>query len=724
MSQNNKKPSTIKPVALAIAATLVTAPSYSEVLGEHAALETITVTAQKREQSIQEVPISVSAFFSADMENMQINDIGDLQSSVPNLTVHEGDAQNAVVYIRGVGQIDSLAFADPGVGIYLDDVYLGRAQGAFLDVFDVERIEVLRGPQGTLYGRNTMGGAIKYVTAKPSEDLALNVELGIGSYAEKKVKASISGAVTDNLSANFTAVHSSREGYKDNTFNGQDDGDKKLTAWRSTWYYQANNDFSLLFSVDSSKNSPDHSVTPVAKTMLFTGEEIEDINPEKVSANFNNLNELETQGVSLTGTWNLSDELTFKSISAYRTMDFDTNLDLDATPADIFGVFVFEQQKQFSQEFQLNYLTDSAAVVAGLYYFNEQDITESGLFGPIIELVTNSENDQDNTSYAAYANVDYFYNDKLTLTAGLRYTKEDKEFARVQQMYLSQMSYPPVLGAGDLTITDFTTEEDWSSVSPKVALSFQFNKQVMMFGSVSKGFKSGGFNGRSNTADEAESYKPETMWAYEAGVKSDLMNDQLRVNATIFRNDYDDLQLSSFIADDQGSFSALFTNAGKAVINGLELEVSIAATDNLLLKANLGLMDAEYDEYIGVGGINIANERELVNTPETTAQLALQYDLETQEWGHFTFVADVNYRSKTYPTVSSSEVLAQDDRTLINATINYFSLDERWTVRLGLKNITDEQYISHGFDLSDSGLSQLAYYGAPRRVSLTANYSF
>jgi len=724
MYKNNKKPFTIQPLALAITAILMTTTAYSAEIDEKIGLETITVTAQKREQSIQEVPMSVSAFFSEDMKNMQINDIGDLQSSVPNLTVHQGDAQNAVVYIRGVGQIDSLAFADPGVGLYLDDVYLGRAQGAFLEVFDVERIEVLRGPQGTLYGRNTMGGAVKYVTAKPSEDLELNLELGLGSYAEQKFKASISGALTEHLSANFTAVHTSRDGYTDNTFNGEDDGDKKLTAWRSSWFYQANDEFSLLFSVDSSKNNPDHSVTPVAQTTLFTGEVINDIDPEKVSANFNNLNKLDTQGTSLTATWNVSDNFTFKSISAYRTMDFDTNLDLDATSADIFGVFVFEEQNQFSQEFQSNYLTESAAVVTGLYYFNEHDVTESGLFGPVISLVTNSENTQDNTSYAAYANVDYFLNEQLTLTAGIRYTKEEKEFARLQQMFITDMSYLPKLGSGDLTLTDFETKDDWSSVSPKIAVSYQLDQQTMLFGSVSKGFKSGGFNGRSNTPDEAESYKPENMWSYEAGLKSDLMDNKLRVNATIFRNDYEDLQLSSFIADGQGSFSALFTNAGKAIINGLELELTLAATENLLIKTNLGLMDAKYDEYIGAGGINIADERELVNTPKTTAQVSLQYILETQTWGYFTFVADASYRSKTYPTVSSSEILAQDARTLFNATINYFSPDEKWIVRLGMKNITDERYISHGFDLSDSGLSQLAYYGAPRTASLTASFSF
>lgn len=338
-------------MSLAFSGTALGAYQNNENSG---GLETITVTAQKREQSIQEVPLSVSAFFGDKLANMQVNDIGDLQSSVPNLTVHEGDAQNAVVYIRGVGQIDSLAFADPGVGIYLDDVYLGRAQGAFLEVFDVERIEVLRGPQGTLYGRNTMGGAVKYVTAKPNDELTFNLEFGIGSFAERKIKASISGALSENLSANFTAVHNGRDGYTYNTVDGDDDGDKKLNAWRSSWFYQASDDFSLSFSIDSTENNPNHSVTPVAQTALFTGELITPINPDQVSANFNNLNDLSTQGTSLTATWDISDNFTMKSISAYRTMDYDANLDLDATPADIFGVFVFEEQNQFSQEFQFN----------------------------------------------------------------------------------------------------------------------------------------------------------------------------------------------------------------------------------------------------------------------------------------------------------------------------------------------------------------------------------
>ena len=711
----------VTPLALAINTVLLSTTAYAVESGnspQARTLETITVTAQKREQSIQNVPISVSAFYNEDMKNMQIDDIGDLQSAVPNLTLHQGDAQNAVVYIRGVGQIDSLAFADPGVGIYLDDVYLGRAQGAFLEVFDVERIEVLRGPQGTLYGRNTMGGAVKYVTAKPEADLKVDFEAGFGSYNEQNIKGAISGAVSENLLANFTMAYAARDDYSDNTFDGKDDGGKKLTAWRSSWFYDASSDLTLEFAVDSSENNPDHSLTPVIKQ---SGKSVD---PRKVTANFNNLNKLITEGASLTATWEVNSDVTLKSISSYRSMDYDTHLDLDATAQDKFGIFVFEEQDQFSQELQLNYSTDSSAMVAGLYYFNENDLTESGVFGPVINFISNSENDQKNTSYAIYANLDYFYSQQLTLTAGLRYTKEEKEFSRLQQMYTSPLTSLPVLGEGDLTLTDLTVEDDWSSVSPKVGINYQLDSNIMLYGTISRGFKSGGFNGRSNNPHEAQAYNPETMWAYETGMKSDLMDDLLRFNVAIFRNDYDDLQLSSFTADDQGAFSALFTNAGRAVINGLELELTAMVSDDLTLRANAGLMDAQYKEYFGPGGKDIASERELVNTPKTTAQVSVQYSYETEDWGYFTFFADASYRSKTYPTVSSSEVLAQAGRTLFNANVSYYTPDEEWNINLGIKNITDKEYVSHGFDLSASGLSQLAYYGAPRTLSLTAQYSF
>lgn len=698
--------------------------SQNETAKDDAKLEVINVTAQRRVQSLQEVPISVSAFYGSELDNLQVNDIGELQSSVPNLTLHQGDAQNAVVYIRGVGQIDSLAFADPGVGIYLDDVYLGRAQGAFLDVFDVERIEVLRGPQGTLYGRNTIGGAIKYVTKKPEDDLAYSLEAGIGNFDFRKFRASVSGALSDKLTAGVAFSYSGRDGFTTNTFDGEDDGDKDLYAFRGAFYYQSSDNVNWVFTVDSSRNNPDHSVTPVARTALFTGQPIENVDPDSVSANFNNLNELVTNGVSLTATWDVSDSLTLKSISALRSMDYDTNLDLDATVDDVFGVFVFQQQEQISQEFQANYLTRNIAGVAGLYYFKEEDVTESGLFGPVISLVTNSENDQENKSYAAYGNLDYFMNEKLTITAGLRYTKEEKTFSRVQQLFASDPTYPPTLGEGDVTLTDFTVSDEWSSLSPKLAISYQSNQDLLFFGSISKGFKSGGFNGRSNTPGDAEPYDQENMWAFEAGVKTDLLDDRLRVNSAIFRNDYEDLQLSSFVADDQGTFSALFTNAGKAIIDGIELEVDFAATENLLISGNLGLMDARYDEYIGAGGVNIADSRELVNTPDVTAQLSFSYEYQTGSAGYFTFSGSASYRSKTYTTVSSSELLAEDARTLLNANINYFTADEQWAIRLAVKNITNKRYISHGFDLSDSGLSQLAYYAEPRTVTLSATYRY
>ncbi|MFL0798371.1 MAG: TonB-dependent receptor [Cellvibrionaceae bacterium] len=709
------------PLVLSVAAAALSGMAPGYAYSEQASIEEIIVTAQRRSENMQSVPVSVSALSSSDLQSMQVSDIGDIQAAVPNLTLHQGDAQNAVVYIRGVGQVDSLAFSDPGVGLYLDDVYLGRAQGAFLEVFDVERIEVLRGPQGTLYGRNTIGGAVKYVTKGPSEEFTADVGVEIGSYENRRFKASVSGPLIDNLLlGKMSFAHSEREGYSDNQFDGESDGDKNLNAWRGTLAYTPSDNVSVTISADASKDSPDASRTPSRETPVFGVPKNDD--PFTVNANFNDLSELEVKGVSATVTWDVNDEFQIKSITASRSIDYDTHLDLDATDQDIFGIFVMQEQEQFSQEFQFNYANDNLTIVSGLYFFNEEDVTESGIWGPDISLVTNSENDQENTSYAAYFNASHQLSEALTLTAGIRYTKEEKDFSRIQEMFFD-FSELPQLGTG-LPITDISVEDEWSSVSPRLGLDYQLNDDVFIYLNASRGFKSGGFDGRSNTAFEANPYDPETMWSYELGVKSEWFDNRLRLNTAVFYNDYSDMQISSFVADDSGSFSALFTNAGEATISGVELELTAVPIEGLTISSNLGYMDAEYKEYIGPAGEDISGDKELVNTPELTARLAVSYELPVGDKGYLTFVSDGNYRSKVYSTVSSSEVLAQDAYSLLNASVTFRTLDDAWVVTLGGKNLTDREYITHGFDLSDSFGYELGYYGAPRTYSLSVNHTF
>ncbi|MBL4639177.1 MAG: TonB-dependent receptor, partial [Kordiimonadaceae bacterium] len=326
-------------------------------------------------------------------------------------------------------------------------------------------------------------------------------------------------------------------------------------------------------------------------------------------------------------------------------------------------------------------------------------------------------------SYAAYGQADIPLTDALTLTAGLRYTYEEKEFLRVQEFFGATTPLVPQIGQG-FRATDVDVTESWSNVSPKLGLNYHLNDGHMIYASVSKGFKSGGFDGRSNTAGDARSYEPETLWAYEVGSKATVADRRATVNIAAFYNDYKNLQLSSFIAGEDASFVALFTNAGAATIKGIELEVVGRATANLNLSGSVTYTDAGYDEYIGPGGTDISDERSLVNAPKWTLYLAADYDVEVGSGASILLHADASYRSKTYPTVSSSEILAQDGYGLMNAQVTYRSESEVWELFAGIKNITDKRYRSHGFDLSDSLGYELGYYGAPRTWSVGLRASF
>ncbi len=684
-------------------------------------LSTIIVTARRREERLQDVPSAVTAIGETQLERLAVASLGDVEALVPNLNLHVGDAKNAVVYLRGVGQVDSLSFADPGVGIYIDDVYLGRAQGAFLDVVDAQRIEVLRGPQGTLYGRNTIGGALKFVTNPPGPEPEFRIEATGGNFSRRDLKLTGNLPISDRWGLRATAAKLSRDGYATNSVTGRDDGDQDTLAGRVALRGELADSVDLVISVDQSASSPSTSRTPARMTPVFGVPASGD--PFDVDADFNGRDDLDVRGAAATLTWQVNDVLTLKFISSYREMGYDTELDLDATASPFFGVYVNQDQDQRSQELQLSFHREGGvAGVAGLYWFRESDLTISGLFGPAISLITGSVNDQENLSYAAYGQVSWPFGERLSATLGVRYTKEEKDFRRTQEFFGPTTPFPVPLGTG-LLITSIDTSGEWSSVSPRAGLEYRFSDDVLGYLSASRGFKSGGFDGRSNTTAQAAAYDPETLWAYEVGLKSTLLDRRLTLNLAAFFNDYTDLQLSSFVADAQGNFAALFTNAGAAEIMGLDIELEARFSSAFSLSAAIGLLDSKYVEFIGPQGQDISNQRELVNAPDVTARIGPTLSLAAGP-GRLVIDANASYRSKSYPTVSSSEVLAQDSFTLVNASLSWESDDERWRVAVAGKNLGDKRYITHGFDLSDSLGYQLGYFGDPRTYSLSLRWQY
>ncbi|MBA3069061.1 MAG: TonB-dependent receptor [Hyphomonas sp.] len=682
----------------------------------------VIVTARRREESLKDVPGSVTAISADDIAQFAATEIGDLQSSVPNIVLHEGDAQNTVAYIRGVGQLDSLAFADPGVGIYLDDVYLGRAQGSFLDVFDVERIEVLRGPQGTLYGRNTIGGAIKFVSRAPSETPEFSASATLGNYNQTDLTLGASGPIAgDRLLGKAAVAYLSRDGYADNTITGEDDGDRNTLAWRGSLLANISDNFRILVAADGSTDNPDTSRTPARETAVF-GAFAPSTDPFKVEADFNDLSDLSVQGISAKATWDVSDSLSLVSTTAYREMEYDAHLDLDATGSPLFGVFVFEDQNQFSQEIQANYEAGPVSAVGGIYYFDEEDVTESGIFGPDIAFVSNSINDQTTTAFAIYGDVSYDVSDRLSVSVGVRLTEEEKDFKRIQEFFDAATPLVPQIGTG-VRVTDVDTSKTFSNTSPRLSVSYDLTDDVTGYASIGRGFKSGGFDGRSNSGFEAQPFDAETLTAYEAGIKGSFADGTIFASAAVFLNDYKDLQVSSF-TEQNGAFAAIFTNAAEAQIAGFEVEGSWQATDSLRFDISAGYLDAEYDEFIGQNGVDVSDTLTPANAPDWTGRIAANYRRSLGRNTELVINAAAAYRGDVYPTVSSSEILRQGSYTLYDASIGLEFVDGKYALLLAGRNLSDEEYRTQGFDLSDSLGYQLGYYGAPRTVSLTASVRY
>lgn len=747
-SHKNKQrvASNVLTICVALSAPISSiANAQSDEAAQERTVEVINVTATRDLRNLQEVPIAVTAFSANELDKLQISDIGDIAALVPNLILHSGDASNAVVYIRGVGQIDSVSFNDPGVGVYLDDVYLGRVQGSFLDVVDPEQIEVLRGPQGTLYGRNTIGGAVKFTSAKPTQDTQGYVNISAGNYNAKGIKASISGALhEDILLGRFAISKQVRDGFAININDGQDDYDADTFAWRGSLLYQPSDNFSAFLVADASKSSPDSSRTPNRETSIYSivqGDFIPpSTDPFTVDVTYNDLEQLETKGTALTLSYTHNNSV-FKSISSYREMKYRTHLDLDATPDESFGIYSFEDQDQFSQEMQWIYNGDGFNVVSGLYYYNEDLWSFGGAVAPDFfvplapgvffpfPIINAGERVQENTSTAVYVNGTFAVNEKLNLTLGARYTDESKDAKNTGEEFFgtgitSAEGMEQAFGTGvGFGITGYEASESWTSFTPKIVLDYQYSDATMYYISAAEGFKSGGFNGRLTAF--AQPFDPETLWSYEIGSKSLLNNDRIRLNTAIFYNDYENFQLSRFSIDPAtGAFLSLFENAGQVTTYGAELEMQAVATDNLNINFNVGYLGGGYDELIGDFDLEISDEAELVNAPRWNGRLGMEYFVAMNNGSNLSFRASVAYRSKTYLTASSSEILAQSGFSLWDASMLWVSADDIWQGSLFVKNVTDEEYREHGFDLSASPGVQLGYYGAPRTFGANLTYRF
>jgi iron complex outermembrane receptor protein len=740
----------------------------------------IIVTARRRDERLIDVPVAITAYSGDALAKAGAIDITDVGQTTPNTTLEVSRGTNSTLsaFIRGVGQQDPVSGFEQGVGLYLDDVYLNRPQAAVLDIYDVERIEILRGPQGTLYGRNTIGGAVKYVTKQLPEEFSLKIKGTLGTYDQADLVVTASAPIGDIVRVGGSIARLSRGGFGDNLTTGLENYNKDVWAGRGTVELGGYGEPVLIrisgdYTKDKSAPRGGHRLIPSLRTNAPVLDNVFDsrggLNDPK--------QEIESYGLAMNVTAELSDTLTLRSISAWRKDTSATPIDFDALPAVDVDVPGFYFNEQISQEFQLLYEGDRLKGLLGFYYLDATADTlfDVRIFNTLAGLTAFTEADVDTTTFAVFGDATFDFSDQLSLSVGGRYTWDKREASILRQNYLGGGS--PVFGGAGVAFgapgTDFDGKRSFNKFTPRASLSFKPTPDHTLYASYSQGFKGGGFDPRgvgvnapdldgNGTRSDAEiaaflSFRPEKVESYEVGYKGSLMDGAVNVAIAGFYADYTDVQIPGSVActvSGLPSFCGIVSNAGKATFKGVEFEGRVrlgedlaAAGDRLTLSTALGFIDADYKEYVSnIGGrpTDVSDFREVQNTPKWTASGTLAYATPIGD-GDLNFATTLSYRSKTYQFEIPNPYIDQKGFAMLDASIVYTAPDDRWSIGLFGKNLTDKEYKTSGYTfinvnpttgapiLGANGLptsalgtegTLTAFYGNPRQVFVTGTVKF
>lgn len=742
---------------------------------------TIIVTARRREERLVDVPIAVTTLSGAQLERTGAIDITEIAQSAPNVTLEASRGTNSTLsaFIRGIGQQDPVSGFEQGVGIYLDDVYLNRPQGAVLDIYEVERVEVLRGPQGTLYGRNTIGGAVKYVTKALPDEFSLKVKATYGSFDQADGVITVSTPITDMLRVGGSFARLSRGGFGTNLTTGEDNYNKDVWAGRATVEFGGNGQPVLVrisgdYTRDNSNSRGGHRIVkglssgaPVLKNVFDTRGGL--VDPKQF---------VEAYGFAINATAELSDALTLRSISAWRRDDSASPIDFDALPAVDVDVPAYYNNQQTSQEVQL--LWDDGGPFAGMigaYYLGAKADTQFDvrLFTSFAGLTAFTRANVDTETFAVFGDFTYDLTDRISLSLGGRYTWDERSADILRQSYLGGGS--PVFGGLGVPFgaagTDFNGKETFKKFTPRGSISFKPTPDHNVYASYSQGFKGGGFDPRgvgvnapdlnkNGIREDSEisdylSFDPETVDSYEIGYKGNLFDGGLYLALAAFRMDYKDVQIpgsAGCTVNGLPNFCGIITNAGKARFQGVEAEANARLVrdfatpgDRLNLSGSLGYIDAKYREYItqitGVGPVDVAKYRRVQNTPRWSGSATLSY-LTPLGDGDLSFSSTVSFKSRTYQFEIANPYIDQNRYALLDASLVYTAPEGRWSIGIHGKNLTDKEYKTSGYTFigADPKTGQIAtvggnvvptlgtegtltaFYGNPRQVFVTATLQF
>jgi len=713
------------------------------------ALEEIVVTAQKRAENLQDVPISVTALSSNALETTGFDNLSDLSRLTPSLQL-SNFGPIAFVTLRGIGNENTTAGGDPSVALHYDGVYLGRPVATLFTAFDTERVEVLRGPQGTLYGRNATGGSINYITKKPTDEFAAEGDLTYGDYDRKRARLALNAPLSDGFAARVVGFWEDRDGFTENTFEGGENAND-ADNWGIRGHFliePEDSNFSILFSANyvesggvgsqpelrepfpGSTTGQNLAGPPIPGTNNYLVDGVplvNDLRPFIESENTDQFQNNEFLLLSATIEYDFGN-MTLKSITGYVETSFNSLSDQDYSPLPLAELLLTEDSEQFSQELQLLSNNEGAFNwILGAYYFHEDATRRSQFFGSRYDIIAGMAGvpsgfsvggDITSESYAFFVQGTYEVTEQLSLTAGIRYTNDSKEGVN------SGFQFQPPAYSGEVGA-------DFDRVTYRIAADYNVTEDVLLFASFSTGYKSGGINQVAIPALTNPVFAPETVDAVEVGLKSQLLDRRLQINTSFYYNQYNDLQFQVF-----GLFGPEAFNAEGATVKGIEIEVVALPAEWLQLDGALGYTDAKFDEQI-VQGVQLEGNR-VQRTPEWTFNAGATATWDLEDMGSIRFRAEVNHTSEIFYTAFNRNGGFSDPggsdlaESFTNANFRLFwtSQDDRYSVEAYLTNAFNTVQIGNVFrdigflDIPGGGGPENITYKPPRQFGVTVGFKF
>lgn len=684
--------------------------------------DTIIVTARKVPERLLDAPLSVSVLSAADLDRQRERSLADIAAQIPNVTFNGGigGQLQGQIAIRGIATLARNIGVEPGLGITVDGVQIGRPESFNQELLDIATVEVLRGPQGTVFGKNTIAGVINLTSAAPTETLSGHALVEGGNYGLIRVQGAISGPIAPDLLGRVAVGYVSRDGFTRNIGSGRDADAADMLSWRGTLAYAPTDDLSITLRTDGLR---DRGVPGFFSTTDIAGGFITPLPPRRIDNNRPNALSRNVAGVSLTGIKTFG-AWTVTSITAYRHMRYRAAVDDDQRQIDFLAADNFADETDlWSQELRLNgKLGDSVDLLVGAYFLDQDTSTDRILtLGPDIGIPgfpsLTTRGGVNVRSYAGYGNLDWRLGTRLTLSAGLRYTYERKSASFVQDDATGIFAF---LGLPTIRFADRRTDDD---VSPTLSATYLLADGVRAYARVARGFKSGAYNVDLAQSVSGLSAGPERATTYEAGLKLQPFGNSLYLALAGFHTDYSDLQVSQLT----GSGTTL-SNAAKASIDGFELEVRVRPVAGLRLEGSAGYADARFDRFRNCpaplsegGGASDCSGNRLVGSPEFTAQGAVEYEVPVA-FGTVAARFEADHRSSIYFDPTNSDRFRGRARTLLNARLTARS--DGWTVSGWIENLTNETYEIYRDDRSAIGVLRTTAYGPPRTYGLSVGKSF